>query len=254
MIRTCQGAAISARRVWPEPLRGALLPGAGWWRFWARLRVYAACDVVGVRGARELRLADLVLGEEEVDRPVQSEQALAQHEAWHHEERRRSWRIGTDQRVDVGELREHAEQQAEEDDPGQQLEHPAATTRCVPRCGGVRGGAALKLNRKIVYSSLRNGKTSVRLLTTRGIVGCVFIALDWRLSEHRGVIVAHWRAERGHDKDGHPALARPPPDACRRGRGCRHGGRGSFALGEYLVDRKGERAGFPPAPRVRLAT
>eukprot|EP00964_Phaeocystis_antarctica_P017848 scaffold9908_cov58-Phaeocystis_antarctica.AAC.2 len=149
MIRTCQGAAISARRVWPEPLRGALLPGAGWWRFWARLRVYAACDVVGVRGARELRLADLVLGEEEVDRPVQSEQALAQHEARHHEEGRRSWRIGTDQRVDVGELREHAEQQAEEDDPGQQLEHPAATTRCVPR-GAAVCAARPKYVRKIV--------------------------------------------------------------------------------------------------------
>ena len=68
------------------------------------------------------------------------------HARWHHNHTRGRLRTAavcfhrTDQRVDVGELREHAEQQAEEDDPGQQLEHPAATIRCVPR------GCARRLN------------------------------------------------------------------------------------------------------------
>ncbi len=48
------------------------------------------------------------------------------HARWHHNHTRGRLRTAavcfhrTDQRVDVGELREHAEQQAEEDDPGQQ--------------------------------------------------------------------------------------------------------------------------------------
>ena len=113
MMRTCHAVGVRLRRR--SPYRAAV-------QVCAHLPIHAARDVVGVRGPRELRLGDLVLGEDQEDGAVEGLHALAHHQLRHREQRGRRGRIGPDECIDVGQLREHAKEQAQEHDPREQLE------------------------------------------------------------------------------------------------------------------------------------